>query len=862
ADQISIEDRILFQSVAHIVLSDKMGSLEEQINRRSKLKYTIPYFNPTKFHSSVFTEVAPRNDLLFFNGYGGFSKDGKEYVITTSPGKSTPAPWINTLANAGFGSIISESGQSYTWIENAHEFRLTPWNNDPINDLEGEAFYLRDEESGRFWSPAPFPSRGKSPYITRHGFGYSIFEHSEDGIDSEMCVYTDTVAPVKFIVLKLRNNSSRSRRISATGYVEWVLGDLRSKTQMHIITDMDVRSGAIIATNAYNTEFGERTAFFDVDDVNKSYTSDRTEFIGRNGTMSNPEAMNKARLSGRMGATLDPCAALQVLFDLNEDEEHEVIFRIGAGRNLQDTLTNIQLFAGSAAAYAALKRVNQFWATTLNQVQIETPDAAVNILANGWLTYQTIACRIWARSGFYQSGGAFGFRDQLQDTLSLMHAQPDMVKDQILLCASRQFKEGDVQHWWHPPTGRGVRTTCSDDYLWLPFVTGRYIVSTGNLSILDDRVNFIEGRLLNIGEESFYDLPVRSNELSSIYEHCKAAIEHGLRFGVYGLPLIGSGDWNDGLDRVGFHGKGESVWLAFFLYGVLREFAKIARLKNDETFVIKCNQQADILQANIEKNAWDGDWYRRAYFDDGTPLGSAQNAECKIDSIAQSWSVLSTAGSPERTVTAMGSAEKYLVRREGKIIQLFDPPFDTSELNPGYIKGYVPGVRENGGQYTHAAVWLVMAFAAMGNKQKTWELLQLINPINHGKDPELIREYKVEPYVVAADVYGEALNKGRGGWTWYTGSAGWMYQLIIDSFIGLKKEGETMRFAPCIPPEWNTVKIRYQYKTSLFTIQYVQTREVNGEPVKVLLDGAEQAGNSIRLIDDGNPHEVMVKFTV
>ena len=860
ADQISIEDRILFQSVAHIILSDKMGSLEEQINRRSKIKSTIPYFNPTKFHSSVVTAVAPRNDLEFFNGYGGFTRDGKEYIITTSPGKSTPAPWINVLANPHFGTIISECGQSYTWTENAHEFRLTPWNNDPINDLKGEAFYLRDEESGRFWSPAPFPCRGKSDYITRHGFGYSIFEHSEDGIDSEMSVFTDTTAPVKFIILKLRNNSSRLRRISATGYVEWVLGELRSKMQMQIITDIDARTGAILATNSYNTEFGERVAFFDVDDGNKSFTADRAEFIGRNGTMSNPEAMNKSRLSGRLGATLDPCAALQVVFDLAEEEEHEVVFRLGAGRNLQDALSIIQQFAGNAAAHTALKNVYRFWGETLSSVQIETPDAAINMLSNGWLTYQTIACRIWARSGFYQSGGAFGFRDQLQDTLSLMHAQPNMVREQILLCASRQFKEGDVQHWWHPPVGRGVRTTCSDDYLWLPFVAGRYVVSTGDTLILDELVHFMEGRLLNHGEESFYDLPIRSAEKASLYDHCKIAIEHALKYGVNGLPLIGSGDWNDGMDKVGEHGKGESVWLAFFLYDVLKGFTAVARLKNDEAFVLKCKGHAELLQQNIEKNAWDGEWYRRAYFDDGTPLGSSQNEECKIDSIAQSWSVLSTAGDSKRTAIAMESANKYLVRTEDKIIQLFDPPFNHSNLNPGYIKGYVPGVRENGGQYTHAAVWLVMAFAKMGNQQKTWELLQLINPINHGKNAELIAGYKVEPYVVAADVYGEALNKGRGGWTWYTGSAGWMYQLIIDSFIGLKKEGDQLFFKPCIPAEWPSVKIRYRYLTSMYNIEYNQSADASDKKPAIWLDGTELISESIGLVNDGLQHEVQVRL--
>ena len=858
SDQISNEDRILFQTVAHVVIADKLGTLEEQINGRTKIKLAIPYFNPTKFTSSLDTAVSLPTDLLFNNGYGGFSKDGKEYVIITNKNKFTPAPWINVLANPQFGSIITESGQSYTWIENAHEFRLTPWNNDPVTDLKGEVFYLRDEENGRFWSPMPLPATGQSPYITRHGFGYSIFEHSEDGIETNACVYTDIEDPVKFIVLKVSNHSGRHRRISVTGYIEWVLGDLRSKSVKHIITELDTRSGAILARNPYNTEFENRIAFFDVDDPNKFYTTDRTEFIGRNGTVSNPDAMNRAKLSGKTGAALDPCAAIQVVFDLAEDGEHEVIFRLGAGKNSNEVLQTIRRFEGSNAAQKALQKVNQYWKETLEAVQIETPDMATNVLANGWLTYQSLACRMWARSGFYQSGGAFGFRDQLQDVLSLVHTKPAIARQQILLCASRQFKEGDVQHWWHPPAGRGVRTTCSDDYLWLPYAVSRYTLTTGDTAVLDENIFFLEGRLLNAGEESYYDLPVQSDQQASLYEHCVRSIEHGFRFGVNGLPLMGSGDWNDGMDKVGEHGKGESVWLAFFLYDILLRFVEVATIKNDAVFAEKCKQQAEELKKNIHLHTWDGEWYRRAYFDDGTPLGSKQNDECRIDSIAQSWSVISKGGDTDRSLTAMQSAFKHLVRKEDQIIRLFTPPFDKSEMNPGYIKGYVPGVRENGGQYTHAAIWLVMAFAMIGDRKKTWELLQMINPLNHGTDTTSIEQYKTEPYVIAADVYGVKEHKGRGGWSWYTGSAGWMYQLILEHFIGLKRKGNSLTFAPCIPSEWPSLKINYRYNSTLYIIELIQNGEKNLAAPGRIKDGNEESGSVILLVDDGTVHELKV----
>lgn len=858
-EQISNEDRILFQAVAHVVISDKYGTLEEQIKRRTKIKTSIPYFSPTKFHPSVYTEVTPRNDLQFFNGHGGFSSDGKEYVITTTAAKKTPAPWINVLANPGFGSIISESGQSYTWVENAHGMRLTPWNNDPVSDLNGEAFYLKDEESGRFWSPTPLPCRGSSPYISRHGFGYSVFEHNEDGIKSEMLVYADIDAPIKYIVIKLRNLSGRQRRISATGYVEWVLGDLRAKHLKHTITELDEQSGAILASNAYSTEFKNRVAFFDADGNNKGITTDRTEFLGRNGTLNNPDGLNRARLSGKTGAAMDPCAVIQVAFDIGEDEEKEIIFRLGAGTSMQHALDLIQACEGSEAAKQALNKVQQYWGKTLSAVQIKTPDAALNMITNGWLNYQTLSSRIWARSGFYQSSGAFGFRDQLQDVLSLIHSQPQLAKSQILLCASRQFIEGDVQHWWHPPEGRGVRTKCSDDYLWLPFVTSSYINATGDKLILDEQIHFLEGRLLNAGEESYFDLPIKSGTSAGVYEHCVRAIKHALKFGVHGLPFIGSGDWNDGMDKVGIHGKGESVWLAFFLYDTLIRFAKVALLKNDEVFVNICKAEAEKLRINIRENAWDGEWYRRAYFDDGTPLGSKENEECKIDSIAQSWSVLSKAGDDDRISIAMQSADKLLVRKEDGLIQLFNPPFDKSDMNPGYIKGYVPGVRENGGQYTHAAIWLVMAFAAIGNRKRTWELLQMINPVNRGINKDTIAIYKTEPYVIAADVYAEPMHKGRGGWTWYTGSAGWMYQLIIGSFIGLKKEGNNLFFTPCVPPEWKEFEINYRFGESNYHIQFIQTiADENKMEVKV--DGMAQENNAVPLINDGNVHEVMIEL--
>jgi len=859
ADQLSNEDRILFQTIARVIISDKLGTLEGQLNRRKKLKPILPNFIAQKFFPIIESALETREDLLFFNGIGGFSKNGKEYVITTKPDQVTPAPWSNVIANPQFGTVISESGQSYTWFQNAHEQRLTPWHNDPVTDMGGEHFYIRDEETGRFWSPAPLPVRGKTPYITRHGFGYSVFEHLEDGIHTTMRVYTDTEKPIKYSVISIENQSERTRQLSATGYVEWVLGDLQHKTKMHITTEVDLNSDAIIACNSYSTEFGRLLAFFDVNDPGRIITTDREEFLGRNGTAKKPEALRKAKLSGRTGAALDPCAAIQVTMTLEVGEKNEFVFRLGAASQMEDLRYLIGQGRGKTAAKEAFEKVKVSWDKSLSVIKVESPDLSLNTLTNGWLNYQTLSCRLWARSGFYQSGGAYGFRDQLQDVLSLLHNEPVLARQQILLCASRQFAQGDVQHWWHPPAGRGVRTRCSDDYLWLPYVTSSYVLVTGDVSILDEQVQYLESRPLAKEEHSYYDMPIRSDQTASLYDHCVKAIEFGLQFGQHGLPLMGAGDWNDGMDRVGSEGKGESVWLAWFLSDTIQRFSEVAGLKEDQLLLNRFEVILSTLKENIEKNAWDGEWYRRAYFDDGTPLGSKTNEECKIDSIAQSWAVISGVGDKERSHQGMREAEKRLVRKQDKIIQLFDPPFDTSDLNPGYIKGYVPGVRENGGQYTHAAIWMIMAFAAMRDKEKMWDLLQMINPINHGSTPEGMQRYKVEPYVVAADVYAVSQHSGRGGWTWYTGSAGWLYQLIVDAVIGLKRRGDMLHLDPCLPTEWGNVSIQYKFKTSVYMIEMLQ--EGSGtDGMQIMLDGDRITGNSIKLVDDGQEHQVSVKM--
>ncbi len=858
-DQISNEDRILFQTVARLIFNDNDGTLAEQMSKRKQARALPPPLktNGNAYQPDLAQKVSLPDNLIFFNGTGGFTQDGKEYMILSDNEKQSPAPWVNVIANSHIGTVVSESGSAYTWVDNAHAFRLTPWKNDPITDGCGEAFYIRDEENGQFWSPTPLPVPGKLPYLTRHGFGYTVFEHINDGVWTQMWVYADAVEPVKYIVLKIKNYSARERKLSVSGYMEWVLGETSPKTGMHVFSETDFETNVLFVRNRYDASFGENVVFFDTDSSEKSFTCDRIEFIGRNGTLANPDAMRREKLSGKTGAGIDPCTAIMVKLELLEEEEKEVIFRLGTGINEQDVRERVRRMKGSEVAHQAQTKIHNQWNQILGAVYVRTPDEAMNVMTNGWWVYQTLACRLWGRSGFYQSGGAYGFRDQLQDVLALLHTTPELARAHILLAASRQFKEGDVQHWWHPPGGRGVRTTCSDDYLWLPFVAARYIEATGDEKILDEYVSFIEGRQLRPDEESYYDLPVFLNHWETLYNHCKAAIKFGLKFGIHGLPLMGSGDWNDGMDKVGELGKGESVWLGFFLYEILGKFELLAATQKDAEFAILCKTEAEKLSKNINANAWDGEWYRRAYFDDGTPLGSKQNEECRIDSISQSWSVLSGVGTAERTQKAMDSLNKFLVDRNNGLIKLLDPAFDKSSLNPGYIKGYVPGVRENGGQYTHAAVWAMMAFAKMKDNKTVWELFSMTNPVNHALNAQAVKKYKVEPYVMAADVYGVAPHQGRGGWTWYTGSAGWTYQLALQYILGLRREAEKLYLNPCVPDDWQDFEINYRVGERTFYHLIVNNEHKTGETV-YRVDGALVKENYITLIDDGLKHEVRV----
>ena len=858
ADFVSTELRNLLQTAARAVLVGRRGSLSEQVRRVPEPKPSAP--PPRRIAASTPSQAAPaRPTLEFFNGLGGFADNGRDYVTTLEAGQWTPAPWINVVCNRSFGFHNSVEGGGFTWSINSQQNHISPWSNDPVSDAPGEVIYLRDEDSGELWGPTALPIRETaSPYVVRHGQGYSRFEHLSHGISLELLRYVPVDDPIKISRLKITDRSGRSRRLSVTAYVEWVLGPSRSASAPFVVTEIDAETGAMLARNPLNIEFGRRVAFADLAGRQLSWTGDRTEFLGRNGTLEQPAALARATpLSNKVGAGLDPCGALQTRLELKANGTAEIVFLLGETATTAEAQALLRQYR-TADLNAVLGAVVRLWDDTLGTVQVTTPDRSMDILLNRWLLYQTLACRVWARSAFYQASGAYGFRDQLQDVMALCVAKPDVAREHLLRAAARQFLEGDVQHWWLPESGKGIRTRIADDRVWLSYVVAHYVEVTSDCRVLDEIVPFLEGPKLRDGENEAFFQPTLSDQQATLFEHCARALDQSLALGSHGLPLMGTGDWNDGMNRVGEHGKGESIWLGWFLHAALTGFARLADDCGEQERAANWRRHAAALGEDIERDGWDGDWYRRAYFDDGTPLGSAASSECRIDSIAQSWSVISQAANPIRSAQAMAAAERYLDRRDDGLVLLFTPPFDQTPLDPGYIKGYPPGIRENGGQYTHGAIWSVIAFAMLGDGDKAGELFTTLNPINHARTPGEVHRYKVEPYVACADLYSTPPHVGRGGWTWYTGSAGWMYRAGLEWILGFRLQGAALLLDPCIPKAWPGFAILFRYHSARYDIKVENPSGVSRGIVRAELDGEALAGHRARiaLVDDGATHRV------
>ena len=863
-DHIPDDELTLLLATARVVLVAARGSLAQQLTAPAETPKLPPTLAVPRRLKEEPSAPLPFMELPYFNGLGGFTPDGKEYAIYLGPGSQTPAPWVNVFANPDFGALVSETGSGFCWSGNSQSNRLLPWSNDPISDPPGDAIYIRDDDTGVFWTPTAAPIREIDAYRARHGQGYTVFEHHSHAIEQELVTFVPIDesggASVRLQRLRLRNRSSRRRRLSVVAYTEWVLGGNRDETQMHVVTNWDVESRAIFARNAYHPDAGDRIAFASATPRAASYTANRAEFLGRNGSIAQPAALLRQSLSGRSGAGLDPCAALQVVVEVDPGQDAEVTFRLGQAADAAQARTLLRRFQTAGQVEEALQVTRTWWDQLLETIQVETPDLAINIMLNRWLLYQTLSCRVWGRSGFYQSGGAIGFRDQLQDAMALLYAAPELSRKQILTAAGRQFVEGDVQHWWHPQSGAGVRTRISDDLLWLPYVTAQYVRVTGDTQILDEVVPFLEGPPLDEHEHERYFVPATAMERGSLSDHCHRAIARGLTAGPHGLPLIGTGDWNDGMNLVGAGGQGESVWLAWFLIDVLQSFAELIEQCGQDQQASRYTAEAQRLTAVVEAQAWDGEWYRRAYFDDGTPLGSRDNQEARIDSLAQSWGVISGAADPERARQALQSVEDYLIRAHERMILLFTPPFEHSALDPGYVKSYPPGVRENGGQYTHAAIWVALAFARQGEGDRATALLRMLNPVEHAHTPEDVERYKVEPYVVAADVYALEGQLGRGGWTWYTGSSGWMYRVWIEDILGFKLRGDQLTIDPVLPHDWHEFSIRFRYRTALYAIAVENPDAVGCGVLWVEVDGTRMPEHVIALHDDGAKHSVIVRL--
>ena len=874
-DQMRPDENTLLLTAARVLLVGGNGSLNHQMQGYSVQVHHLPAFTPTRqaITNPTIASMAPQTfplkkieELQFYNGYGGFSADGREYIIdgsarlrsSTVDSKTTPAPWVNVIGYPEFGFMVSEAGSQCTWALNSGENRLTPWSNDPVRDPTGEALYLRDEETGEVWSPTPLPCGADQPYRTTHGAGYTLFEHNSHGLRQSLTLFSSPEDPVKIIRLKVENTLDYSRRVTATQYVEWVLGTTRAANMAYIIPEYEVSLECLLATNPYNPEFGNRVAFLFASKALHGVTADRTEFLGRGGTMAFPAALRRLGLETRITPGEDPCAVLQLHLDLPRGGTEEIYFVLGQGNDREHALDLVRKYHNPDQVDAAYEHTCAFWHQLLDKVQVHTPEPATDLILNRWMLYQALSSRIWGRTAFYQSSGAFGFRDQLQDVLALLPVDPEITRSQITNAAQHQFEEGDVMHWWHPPSGRGVRTRISDDLLWLPYVTALYIETTGDMSLLDESVPFRHSAPLAQGEDGRYSNYPKTDRNFSLMEHCLRAIEKGATMGSHGLPLIGTGDWNDGYNKVGENGDGESVWLAWFICDVLKRFAAVCEQYGDSKTAQQYLTRAKNYAAAVERSSWDGDWYRRAYYDDGTPLGSNQNLECRIDAIAQSWAVISGAGDPQRSRQAMKSVLDHLVSPQDRLVLLFTPPFNETPHDPGYIKGYLPGIRENGGQYSHAAIWTAWAYAALGDGKQAALLFDLLNPIYQADTEEKANIYRVEPYVICADIYSQPPYVRRGGWTWYTGSAAWMYRLGMEAILGFKKIGDTLRIDPVIPPEWDGFEIRYEYGESVYLIQVRNPDHVSHNVILTTVDGVVLSSRAIPLVNDKKQHIVDV----
>ena len=799
--------------------------------------------------------------VRFFNGLGGFTPDGREYVIVLAKGQQTPLPWVNVVANPEFGFIASESGAGFTWAENSRENQLTPWSNDPVSAPPAECFYLQDLATGALWTPTALPIRiDEASYVARFGAGYVRFESIAQGIRCALTQFVAPDAPVKISSLVLTNPGDTEVNLAVTAYVEWSLGASRVANAPFIITTPDKAGGSVYARNPRNREFASRWAFLASSAAIDSLTCDRSEFLGRNGRLDAPAALTDGgALTGRGGAGFDPCAALQRRISVAPGTTVRLHFLLGEADSEEAARALVASYR-RADIPALYERITGEWDDVLGTITVDTPDVATNFILNRWLLYQTRACRLFARAGFYQAGGAYGFRDQLQDVMALAVAAPAEARAHIVRACAHQFPQGDVQHWWHPPSGRGVRTRFADDRVFLPYVAAHYVETTGDTAVLDVDAPFIEGPPVPPMREDLYSEVEVSSEVASVYEHCARALDASLGTGAHDLPLMHGGDWNDGMNRVGIHGRGESVWLGWFLFATLRAFAPIAAARGDATRARTWQQTAESLQRALDRNAWDGAWFRRAYFDDGSPLGSAYNRECRIDSIAQSWATISGAVDPERARQAMDAVSEYLVKRGDDMVLLFTPPFNASDPDPGYIQGYLPGVRENGAQYTHAAAWCVIAYAMQGDGDRAFELFGMLNPINHASTRGGAHRYKIEPYVVPGDVYSEPPHVGRGGWSWYTGAAGWLYRAGIEYMLGVRVQGDHVRVAPCIPHEWSGYTVRYRRGGATYVIRVENPLRISSGAVDIDVDGTRVAGDRFAAPDDGAEHRVDVRI--